>query len=52
MSKKKLSHKQKWFKEIVLTKDDHVYVGLDVHKKSIHVAERMVEEGVSEAIGN
>jgi transposase len=38
MSKKQLSHKQKWYKEVVLTKDDSVYVGLDVHKKSIHVA--------------
>ena len=38
MSKKVLSRKQKWLKEIVLTKDDSVYVGLDVHKKSIHVA--------------
>ena len=38
MSIKTLSRKQKWFKEIVLTNDDSVYVGLDVHKKSIQVA--------------
>ena len=38
MGAKKMSRKQRWFKEVVLTKDDFVYVGLDVHKKSIHVA--------------
>ena len=38
MSKKTVSHKQKWFKNIQLTTDDEVYVGLDVHKRSIHVA--------------
>lgn len=35
---KKLTKKQKWFKKIILTKRDKVYVGLDVHKRSISVA--------------
>jgi len=34
----KLTKKQKWFKKIILTKKDQVYVGLDVHKRSISVA--------------
>ena len=29
---RRLSKKQKWFKEIVLTEEDELYVGLDVHK--------------------
>jgi len=36
--KTRLSKKQKWFKKINLTKDDEVYVGIDVHKKSHSVA--------------
>ena len=35
---KKLTKKQKWFRKIILTKKDKVYVGLDVHKRSISVA--------------
>jgi hypothetical protein len=27
----RLSKKQKWFKEIVLTEEDELYVALDVH---------------------
>ncbi len=29
---RRLSKKQKWFKEIVLTEEDELYVALDVHK--------------------
>ena len=29
-----VSNKQNWFNKIKLTKDDKVYVGIDVHKKS------------------
>ena len=36
--KTRLSKKQEWFKRINLTKDDEVYVGIDVHKKSYSVA--------------
>lgn len=36
--KTRLSKKQEWFKRINLTKDDEVYVGIDVHKKSHSVA--------------
>ena len=32
--KKRLSRKQMFFNKINLTKDDEVYVGIDVHKKS------------------
>ncbi len=35
---KRLSKMQKWFKMLILTNEDNVYVGLDVHKKSISVA--------------
>jgi len=35
---KSLTPKQKWFKKISLTKNDKIFVGLDVHKKSISVA--------------
>ena len=35
---KTLESKQKWFKEITLSKADQIYVALDVHKKSISVA--------------
>lgn len=35
---KKLTNKHQRIKEIVLSKKDRVYVGLDVHKKSISVA--------------
>jgi transposase len=34
----RLSKKQKWFKMLNITQEDKVYVGLDVHKKSIAVA--------------
>ena len=33
-----LSNKQKWFNKINLTTDDELYVGIDVHKKSYHIA--------------
>jgi len=33
-----VSKKQKWFNTIHLTKDDDLYVGIDAHKKSLHVA--------------
>ena len=33
-----VSKKQKWFNTIRLTKDDDLYVGIDAHKKSLHVA--------------
>jgi len=33
-----VSNKQNWFNKINLTKDDEVYVGIDVHKKSYAVA--------------
>jgi len=35
---KRLTKKQNWFKQQNLTKKDIIYVGLDVHKKSISVA--------------
>jgi transposase len=34
----RLTKKQKWFKQQNLTQKDKIYVGLDVHKKSISVA--------------
>lgn len=33
-----VSKKQKWFNTIRLTQDDDLYVGIDAHKKSLHVA--------------
>jgi hypothetical protein len=33
-----VSKKQKWFNTIRLTQDDDLYVGIDVHKKSLHIA--------------
>lgn len=33
-----VSNKQNWFNRITLTKDDRLYVGVDVHKKSYAVA--------------
>ena len=33
-----ISNKQNWFNKINLTKDDRLYVGVDVHKKSYAVA--------------
>ncbi|MHC4755787.1 MAG: IS110 family RNA-guided transposase [Planctomycetota bacterium] len=36
--KTRLSKKQEWFKKITLTKDDEIYVGIDVHKRSHSVA--------------
>src|SRR4030042_6255631 len=36
--KTNLSKKQLWLNKINLTKDDELYVGIDVHKKSYHVA--------------
>ena len=35
---KRLTKKQNWFKQQNLTSQDKLYVGLDVHKKSISVA--------------
>lgn len=34
----RLSKKQRWFKNVILTKKDRIFVGLDVHKRSISVA--------------
>ena len=34
----RLSNKQKWLKTINLTVDDELYIGIDVHKKSYHIA--------------
>jgi transposase len=36
-----VSKKQKWFNTIRLTQDDDLYVGIDAHKKSLHVARRL-----------
>jgi len=36
--KPRLSKKQQWLKKINLTSDDQLYVGMDVHKSSYHVA--------------
>lgn len=36
--KTRLSNKQNWLKNISLTKDDKLYVGIDVHKKSYNLA--------------
>lgn len=33
-----LSKKQAWLKQVRLTKDDDLYIGIDAHKKSLHVA--------------
>lgn len=33
-----VSKKQKWFNTIRLTQDDDLYVGIDAHKKSLHIA--------------
>jgi transposase len=33
-----VSNKQKWFNTIRLTKDDELYIGIDTHKQSYHVA--------------
>ena len=33
-----VSNKQKWFNTIRLTNDDDLYVGIDTHKQSFHVA--------------
>ena len=38
MNKKTLSRKQLFFNKINLTEDDELYVGIDVHKKSYHIA--------------
>ena len=35
--KKRLSKKQMFFNKIDLTKDDEVYAGIDVHKKSYSI---------------
>jgi transposase len=36
--KTRISKKQKWLKQINLTENDELYVGIDVHKKSYHIA--------------
>jgi len=36
--KQRLSNKHKWLKNIHLTADDDLYIGIDAHKKSFHVA--------------
>src|SRR4030043_1826306 len=36
--KTNLSKKQLWLNKINLTRDDELYIGIDVHKKSYHVA--------------
>jgi transposase len=33
-----VSKKQKWFNTIRLTQDDDLYIGIDAHKKSLHIA--------------
>ncbi len=33
-----VSNKQKWFNTIRLTNDDDLYVGIDTHKRSFHIA--------------
>ena len=33
-----VTNKQKWFNTILLTTDDDLFVGIDAHKKSLHVA--------------
>jgi transposase len=33
-----VSNKQKWFNTIRLTQDDDLYVGIDTHKESFHIA--------------
>src|SRR4030042_3021457 len=33
-----VTKKQKWFNTIRLTQDDDLYIGIDAHKKSLHVA--------------
>ena len=33
-----VSKKQRWFNTIRLTQDDDLYVGIDAHKKSLHIA--------------
>jgi len=34
----RLSNKQKWLNKINLTKDDDLYIGIDAHKRTFHVA--------------
>ncbi len=34
----RLSNKHKWLKTINLTADDELYIGIDVHKKTCHIA--------------
>jgi len=34
----RISKKQKWFNKINLTCDDDLYIGIDVHRRSYHVA--------------
>jgi transposase len=36
--KKRISKKQMFFNKINLTADDQLYIGIDVHKKSYHLA--------------
>ena len=36
--RKRLSKKESWFKENILTAQDEIYVGIDVHKDQYHVA--------------
>jgi len=36
--KQRLSNKHKWLKNIHLTTDDDLHIGIDAHKKSFHVA--------------
>ena len=36
--KTRLSNKQKWLKQIKLTADDELYIGIDAHKESLHIA--------------
>ena len=36
--KKRISNKQSWFKKFSATRRDRIFVGIDVHKKSYHVA--------------
>ena len=36
--KARISKKQRFFNQIKLTKDDELYIGIDVHKTTYHVA--------------
>ena len=35
---KRLSKKASWFKENIVTDEDELYIGVDVHKEQYHIA--------------